>query len=135
MSVLVGIERFDSKVVADGDCLIWTAGKSGSGYGVFDWKRRSVSAHRFAYTMIVGPIPEGLQVDHLCHRRLCVNPAHLRCVTAKENIANAPNHSAQRTHCPRGHKYSHRNINGDRCCAICARKAATRYRARRRAAV
>lgn len=117
--IIVGIPRFDSKVVEDGDCLLWSASQNHQGYGKFWWQGKTITAHRFAYIQLVGPVPDGLQLDHTCHQRRCVNPEHLHCVTPKENIANGLHHAAQRTHCPRGHPYSHRNVNGDRCCRAC----------------
>lgn len=78
----------------DTDCWLWTGRKYGSNrpYGCFcggertqRGSRSAVAAHRFSYELIVGPIPDGLVVDHLCHVELCVNPAHLEPVTAFVN--------------------------------------------------
>lgn len=85
-------ERFWSKVVeidGDGSCWLWTAAKSGKGYGCVVIDRRRYPAHRVAYEMFVGPIPEGLEIDHLCRVRNCVNPAHLEPVTHAENVRRA----------------------------------------------
>lgn len=79
-------------------------------------------AHRVAYEHLVGPIPEGLQLDHLCRNRTCVNPEHLEPVTAQENTVRA---RSLITHCPSGHPYSDTNTavgrNGKRYCRECKR--------------
>ena len=82
-------ERFWEKVDKAGqdECWLWTANKTApNGHGRFLGPGGQVMAHRFAYELLVGPIPEGLVIDHLCRVRLCVNPAHLEPVTAEENI-------------------------------------------------
>ena len=77
-------ERFWSKVNKTDTCWIWTAAKNQDGHGRFR-HGRLVLAHRFAYELLVGPIPKGLDLDHLCQNPACVNPAHLEPVTRKEN--------------------------------------------------
>lgn len=82
-------ERFWSKVDKSGDCWLWTAGtRTRNGYGQFAVHRRPVFAHRFAVELTQGPIPPGMVVDHICHVKLCVRPAHLRVVTNKQNGEN-----------------------------------------------
>ena len=85
-------ERFMSYVAPDPNsgCWLWTGGKNGAnGYGGFKRSPKSgykwEKAHRAAHEMFIGPIPEGLVVDHLCRVRCCVNPKHLEAVTHKEN--------------------------------------------------
>lgn len=79
--------RFWAKV--DGgnveDCWLWLAAKKNNGYGVFQVGQQQVLAHRFAYEDLLSPIPDGLQIDHLCRTRDCVNPWHLDPVTAEVN--------------------------------------------------
>ena len=86
-------ERFWEKAKKTDTCWLWTAGRTRCGYGHFKeiatgtqlkWTR----AHRFAYEELVGPIPDGLVLDHMCHQPLCVNPDHLRAVTQSENARN-----------------------------------------------
>lgn len=82
-------ERFWSKVDKSGDCWLWTAAVvANRGYGLFSVAGRLKLAHRFSYEIFNGPIPEGMQVDHRCHVRRCVNPFHLRLVTPKQNSEN-----------------------------------------------
>lgn len=83
-------QRFWMKVDRTDTCWLWTASKTRNGYGMFgvsiDGKVTTSPAHRWAYEMLVGPIPTGLQIDHLCRVRHCVNPAHLEPVTGTQNI-------------------------------------------------
>lgn len=79
-------ERFNLKVHRSPGCWLWQAKLNADGYGVFSISPElSVLAHRFAYEVAVGPIPDGLVTDHLCRNRRCVNPDHLEPVTSREN--------------------------------------------------
>jgi hypothetical protein len=80
--------RFWPKVDKSGDCWLWTAEIARSGYGRFRLDGRRQYAHRIAYELTNGPIPDGLMIDHLCHNLACVNPDHLRPVTNKQNHEN-----------------------------------------------
>ncbi len=132
-------DRFFVSVDAHGCCWEWTATHDPYGYGKFCFDRRVVGAHRYAYELLVGPIPKGLQLDHLCRNRACVNPDHLEPVTAKENMhrSYAP---AIRSHieneCRRGHAFSPENTRihrGYRLCITCHNDRRREYRARRKA--
>jgi hypothetical protein len=86
-------QRFLDKVQfsPESECWVWRAAVSTSGYGVFfvrkvGAKKLTAYAHRAAYELFVGPMPDGLTIDHLCCNRLCVKPSHLQTVTARENI-------------------------------------------------
>ena len=109
-----------------GKCLVWTnAAKSWDGYGRFHPTGNPVQAHRWSYENIVGPIPEGMSIDHLCHNRACVNPEHLEPVTTAVNNARKyprPKPTHRVTHCPKGHEYTPENTyvnNGARYCRQC----------------
>ena len=79
-------DRFKARMIpADGGCILWGGHLSKWGYGRVTYKGRLVQAHRVAYELFKGPIPEGLQLDHLCRVRNCVNPDHLEPVTPSEN--------------------------------------------------
>jgi hypothetical protein len=129
------LKRFTSKYKIQGDCWIWTASTSGKGYGYFySGPGRSSRAHRFAYEELVGEIPEGMQIDHLCRQRLCVNPGHLEVVTNSENQRRGEN-GILKTACANGHPWTAVNVyhrpSGAAYCAICHRERARRYRALR----
>ena len=138
--------RFWPKVDRSGGpdaCWRWLAAKSGNGYGAFYFRGRWGLAYRCAYELLVGPIPEGLQIDHLCRVRDCVNPTHLEPVTHRENLLRGEGVAAQhaaKTHCPRGHPYSGVNLyvypapRGQRECRECRRQYQRRLSRRRRAA-
>jgi hypothetical protein len=76
--------RFWARVDKSGDCWVWTGGRRGR-YGAFWVEGQQMGAHRFAYELLVGPIPDGLTLDHLCCNPPCVNPGHLEPVTFREN--------------------------------------------------
>ena len=123
-------DRFWAKVAKshkDG-CWLWTGTTSG-GYGRIcegTPSRRMLPSHRVAYELLVGPIPDGLEIDHLCRVTRCVNPAHMEPVTHQENTRRGLSGALQvlKTHCPRGHPYSGTNLyvgpeKGDRQCRTC----------------
>ena len=122
-----------------GPCWLWTGGQNGVGYGMFWCGGRKVLAHRFAYELLVGPIPPGLQIDHLCRVRCCVRHGHLEPVTHQENALRGDaglNHRSK-TNCPQGHPYDAENTylwRGQRRCRACWPLSGRRYRDRRRVA-
>ena len=126
--------RFLDKIAVGDDCWEWTGARSG-GYGRFSFGGRIAYAHRIAYEIWVGPIPEGLQIDHLCRNRACVRPDHLEPVTHKENILRGVGLTAKhavKTHCPHGHLYDGRDNRGKRICRRCRADAKRRHQERKR---
>lgn len=117
-------------------CWIWTASGFWDGYGKFHLDGKSVRAHRASYELFVGPIPDGLVIDHLCRVPRCVNPQHLEPVTVRENTLRSPIASppmlGARTHCNHGHEYTPENTyvrpHGARLCRECGRLRAARKR-------
>jgi len=125
-----------------GPCWTWTGYTSGFGYGRVKLRsgaQRTANAHRVFYECLVGPIPDGLQLDHLCRVRNCVNPDHLEPVTQRENVLRGVGLSAvnaRKTHCSQGHPLSGDNlkieVSGRRRCLACRREVDRRRDARRR---
>lgn len=139
-STALGVsERFWMKVRKTPACWIWEASKDENGYGMFKDSRMH-RAHRWAYEHTVGPIPNGLVLDHLCRTPSCVNPAHLEPVTNDENLARGwgrrvKNHMVNS--CINGHAFSPTNtyINplGRKVCRTCMAQARNRYTTRKAA--
>jgi len=117
--------RFWDKVQPEpmSGCWLWTAAHYPNGYGTIridGTPGRMVSAHRLAYEMLVGPISNGLEIDHRCRQRCCVNPAHMEPVTHAENVRRQ---GAAISHCKRGHEFTPENTqrhHGRRQCRACA---------------
>lgn len=133
-------KKFWARVDKTGSCWVWTGPKRGVGYGVISVDSKPKAVHRFAYELLVGPIPEGLVLDHLCRNRLCVRPEHLEAVTQQVNILRGVGYTAvaaRKTHCKRGHEYTPENTvkatNG-RWCRECRKAWARADAAKRRAA-
>lgn len=126
-------KRFWAKVLVTDSCWLWQAAKYSNGYGAFGVTSRRIRlAHRYAYERLVGPIPEGLQLDHLCRVRSCVRPEHLEPVTAAVNVQRATKRGNQDV-CKRGHSLSGENLyvspKGIRGCRSCRSAHAARSRA------
>ncbi len=135
-------DTFWSNVDKSGDCWLWTRSTRGyRGYGRFQFDGHYVMAHRVAYILEVGPIPDGYQVDHLCRVRHCVRPSHLEAVTQYVNNMRSESVSAQaarQTQCIHGHYFTQANTyvtpDGRRQCRTCIADRLARHQRRRRAA-
>lgn len=128
--------RFWSHVEKTDTCWLWTGALTGNGYGQIrlkDGSRHGV--HRFAYELVVGPIPDGLYLDHICRVRNCVRPSHLEPVTPGENLLRSPLTNSGKTHCKWGHRFDEHNTyhrpSGGRGCLTCNRERLARSRAAR----
>jgi len=123
-----------------GECWLWAVPTRPDGYGQFSIGRSTAYAHRFAYEAAVGPIPPGMELDHLCRVRHCVNPAHLEPVTPRENVMRGQTPAAKnaaKTRCPAGHEYTAENtivFRRERSCRACVNGRKRERRALLRAA-
>lgn len=140
------IERFWSKVDKNGPipeyrpelgpCWRWRFGRSKAGYGTYRLRGLTEYAHRISYELLIGPIPAGLTLDHLCRVRHCVNPAHLEAVSIQVNVSRRID--INKSHCVHGHPYTPENAyvspRGMRQCRACIRRRSAEYKARKQAA-
>lgn len=124
-------ERFWRRVTKTETCWLWS-GVLSNGYGKVRINYVLQYAHRVAYTWLVGPIPEGMTLDHGCRVRNCVNPEHLDPATNADNVLRGEGLAAQnkrKTHCVRGHRFTAENTyvrpNGGRNCRACRRERVT----------
>lgn len=132
LRAITPVQRWVAKIalpVEEEDCWEWIGAKNETGYGKFNLLGKAVRAHRFGYQAFVGPIPDGLVLDHVCRNPGCVNPIHLRAVTQRENTLSGHGIMAgfaKQSHCKRGHLFDERNTrsakhgNG-RYCRTCAK--------------
>ena len=131
--------RFWNKCTLDpaSGCWLWTGGMNGTGYGRVKLNKRMQYPHRVAYEAMVGAVPAGLQLDHLCRNRSCCNPAHLEAVTASENMKRARSVVKPVSRCIAGHEFVPENTyltpDGRRCKACHRRRE--RERSRRKSIV
>ena len=120
----------------DGDCWEWTGTKANRGYGSIHHNGRDgYLPHRLSYELLVGPIPDGLVLDHLCKNRCCVRPSHLEPVTNRVNILRGEGIAAQnffKTHCLKGHPFDVSNTkirkDNSRACRKCERERLQKFR-------
>jgi hypothetical protein len=114
-------------------CWLWTGTLATNGYGIMWTGEKTRVAHRLVFELLIGDVPEGLELDHLCRVRHCVRPDHLEPVTHAENMLRA-----RRSHCKRGHERTAVNIRitkrGSRQCIPCHREDAKAQYLRGRAA-
>lgn len=137
--------RFWAKVRKSEGCWNWLGFKDYAGYGIFRIAgRKNQKAHRFAYELAKGRIPDGLQIDHLCRNTSCVNPDHMDVVSNRVNSLRGTSpwaQNARKTVCKRGHPLVEGNLDryrmkhGERICLACSRLSKTNWEQRRRVTV
>ena len=128
-------QRFWSRVRKTDLCWLWLGTKTQKGYGRLIVGYRVWPAHRYAYELLVGTVPAGLQLDHLCRNRACVNPQHLEPVTGKENTLRGFSPAAQnarKLRCKNGHPFDIVTKNRTRQCSTCIRRRVAQWTARNR---
>lgn len=143
MNLLDLPERLFTRIMpVESGCWLWTGSIDRHGYGrTRGAKGHSTGAHRVIYESLVGPIPDGLQIDHLCRVTGCVNPAHLEPVTPRVNTFRGDTparKNAARTHCVNGHPFDEANTyrmagSVRRYCRACNRATVARRKAERKA--
>lgn len=108
------------------ECWRWTNRLNGHGYGVLTYKGKTQLAHRAVWEAIKGPVPSGLECDHLCRNRWCVNPEHIELISHRENVLRGNSvvaANAKKTQCKNGHEFSPENtakdVRGGRVCKTC----------------
>lgn len=133
-------QRFWSQVRKTKKCWNWCGSKMGLGYGRIFVKGKSIVAHRFSYMLLKGSIRKGLELDHLCRNKKCVNPSHLEAVSHKENCLRGRSFTAfhaAKKYCKRGHKFNSKNtrmivhknrLSPARNCKLCAKITNKRWR-------
>ena len=117
----VPFNRMMVRVIQAGACLVWTGPTAGEGYGNTTFGTRDrLYVHRIAVEATTGEIPPGMEVDHLCRNRVCVNPDHLEVVTHEENVRRARAWFVKPV-CPRGHDDFFIDKTNARHCRVCDR--------------
>lgn len=138
-------KRLVERSVRDGGCLRWAGAHVSSGYGQIVVDGQVMRVHRIAYETWIGPIPPGLEVDHVrgrgCRFRDCINPQHLEAVSHQENLRRGSSPvgvNARKTHCIRGHEFTpentrleRRGVRWGRRCRECTRQHRAAYKRRR----
>lgn len=127
-----------NKFLVDDGCWLWTAGVDADGYGRIGYPESQrglpTKAHVVIWNALRGPVPEGMELDHLCKVKHCVNPAHLEPTTHRVNCQRRPQYQDRITHCPRGHPYDEENTylyRGSRHCRACKKMLSAEYEKRR----
>lgn len=126
------IQKVLSRIDYTETCWIWQFSLDRHGYGQLMLQGKNRRVHRLIYELLIGEIPHGLDLDHLCRNRACVNPSHLEPVTRSVNLLRGELWQSKKTHCPKGHSYDFTDTYGRRRCRKCTRAIALRGYYRRK---
>lgn len=152
--MLYGMKQLLRNVQVDpvSGCWLYIRWRKADGYAHITRNYKVIYAHRYVYEQLIGPIPEGMTIDHVCHtmecptpgklcpHRRCCNPMHLQLATGKENTLRSQGPAAMNSIkqvCPKGHPYDEKNTcfrNKRRYCRTCARLKTRMIRERKKAA-
>ncbi len=121
------LQRIEAKCmpIPESGCIVFLGSLTNDGYGRVKLDGRSCSVHRIVFELLVGRVPDGMELDHKCRVRSCCNPAHLEIVTHRENVIRGTSYialKAAQTHCKRGHAFDETNTylwRGNRICRLC----------------
>ena len=137
------MQRFWSKIIIqENGCWMWVGTVNWGGYAMLWNGSKMIKAHRLAYQEIIGSVPKGMELDHLCRNHWCVNPFHLEAVTHQENMRRGTTglktgaKQKAKTHCPKGHLYDSINTYitplGKRDCRLCRKLSSVAFQGRAR---
>lgn len=116
--------------IPEAGCWMWMRAVGRDGYGKIKVSKRQMGAHRASYELFKGAIPDGMDLDHLCRNRTCVNPDHLEAVSERVNVVRGMSPvgmNSRKTHCKRGHPFDEENtlrVPAGRQCKTCIRMRA-----------
>lgn len=126
------LDRLGTKFTVGDGCWEWTGARKSNGYGHLKVGAQYRNAHRVLYELLVGPVPDDHDLDHLCRVRHCVRPDHLEPVTRSVNLRRGRQWKRDRTTCPKGHPYDMVEKTGARRCRECRNETARQSYAKRR---
>lgn len=139
MAIPAAARFYNGFDVDENECWIWQKQLSPDGYGRFKVNGEQIYAHIYSYNLFIGPVPDGLELDHRCRVHSCVNPDHLEAVTHRENTLRGTGPTAvnaRKTHCDHGHEFTVENTRiakGKRHCRACCRIRVAESYARKKA--
>jgi HNH endonuclease len=133
-------DRIRMRLDRSGECWLWTGQTDAEGYAEVRFRGKRIKAHRAVYEHFTGPIPNGLELDHLCHTPSCLRPDHLEAVSHRENVLRGTGFAARnagKTHCIHGHEFTPENLltASYRACRQCSRERKRRHYLRKKSAL
>ncbi len=114
------------------ECWTWQSSMLPKGYGTTKYKGKGIAAYKLAYMLSIGPVPDGLELDHLCRTRRCVRPDHLEPITHLENIRRGICANREKATCLKGHPFDVIRKSGKRDCSVCHKALVRAYHLRKK---